>query len=87
MFMSQNNIKKYCILRDWLVCQPIKCQCCPFVESSQFMEFDQVAGFYMRETLALNGLTYFMPVISFYFTSRKQKARSFLIFLGVEIDH
>ena len=50
------------------------------------MQFDQVAGFYMRETLALNGLTYFMPVISFYFTSRKQKARSFLIFLVVEID-
>ena len=34
-----------------------KCQCCPHVETSQFIcKANQWTGFYMRTTLAFNGL-------------------------------
>ena len=37
--------------------QPIKCQCCPHIETSQLIcTANQLTGFYMRETQALNGL-------------------------------
>ena len=37
--------------------QPIKCQCCPHIETSQLIcTVNQLTGFYMRETLALDGL-------------------------------
>ena len=36
---------------------PIKCQCCPHIETSQLICWaNQLTGFYMRATLALNGL-------------------------------
>ena len=42
-----------------------KCQCCPHIESSQLICIvNQFTGFYMRATLALNGLN---PSISFDF--------------------
>ena len=34
-----------------------KCQCCPHIETSQLIcTENQLTGFYMRKTLALNGL-------------------------------
>ena len=37
--------------------QPIKCQCCPHIETSQLIcTANQLTGFYMRETLPFNGL-------------------------------
>ena len=37
----------------------IKCQCCPPIETSQLIyTANQLTGFYMRATLALNGLTF-----------------------------
>ena len=37
---------------------PIKCQCCPHIETSQLIcTANQLTVFYMRTTLALNGLT------------------------------
>ena len=34
-----------------------KCQCCPHIETSQLIcTANQLTGFYMRATLALNGL-------------------------------
>ena len=40
-----------------LVVCPIKCQCCPHVETSQLIcTADQFTGFYIRATLAFNGL-------------------------------
>ena len=37
--------------------QPIKCQCCPHIETSQLIcTANQLTGFYMRATLAFNGL-------------------------------
>ena len=40
-----------------LIQKPIKCQCCPHIENSQLICFaNQLTGFYMRATLALNGL-------------------------------
>ena len=36
---------------------PIKCQCCSHIETSQFICCaNQLTGFYMRATLAFNGL-------------------------------
>ena len=36
---------------------PIKCQCCPHIETSQLIcTANQLTGFYMRATLAFNGL-------------------------------
>ena len=36
---------------------PIKCQCCPHIETNQFIcTANQLTGFYMRERLAFNGL-------------------------------
>ena len=34
----------------WTIPEPIKCQCCPHIEANQ------LTGFYMRATLACNGL-------------------------------
>ena len=37
---------------------PIKCQCCPYVETSQLICCaNELTGFYMRVTLALKGFT------------------------------
>ena len=37
--------------------QPIKCQCCPHIETSQLIcTANQLTGFYMRATLAFNEL-------------------------------
>ena len=37
---------------------PIKCQCCPHIETSQLIcTANQSTGFYMRATMTLNGLT------------------------------
>ena len=37
--------------------QPIKCQCCSHIETSQLIcTVNQLTGFYMRATLALDGL-------------------------------
>ena len=37
--------------------KPIKCQCCPHIETSQLIcKANQLTGFYMRATLAFNGL-------------------------------
>ena len=42
---------------------PIKCQCCPHMETSQLICCaNQLTGFYMRATLALNGPT---PEVSY----------------------
>ena len=36
---------------------PIKCQCCPHIETSQLIcTANQLTGFYIRATMALNGL-------------------------------
>ena len=57
---SLPDVEKITIL--WLVLMnrdyPIKCQCCPHVETSQLIcKANQLTGFYMRATLALNGLS------------------------------
>ena len=37
--------------------EPIKCQCCPHIENSQLIcTANQLTGFFMRATLAFNGL-------------------------------
>ena len=42
---------------------PIKCQCCPHIETSQLIYCaNQLTGFYMRATLALNGLKANLPM-------------------------
>ena len=39
--------------------KPIKCQCCPDIETSQLIcTANKLSGFYMRATLALNGLMF-----------------------------
>ena len=46
----------------FMVAQPIKCHCCPHIESSQSIcTANQLTGFYKRATLVLkvlNGLTF-----------------------------
>ena len=43
-----------------VIAEPIKCQCCPHIETSQLIcTANQLTGFYMWATLALNGLTNF----------------------------
>ena len=38
--------------------RPIKCQCCPHIEASQLICCaNQLTGFYIRATVAFNGLT------------------------------
>ena len=40
--------------------QPVKCQCCPHIETSQMIfTANQLTGFYMRATPAPNGLSTF----------------------------
>ena len=37
--------------------QPIRCKCCPRIETSQLICCaNQLTGFYMKKTMALNGL-------------------------------
>ena len=37
--------------------QPIKCRCCPHIETSQLIyTANQLTGFYMKATLTFNGL-------------------------------
>ena len=52
---------------------PIKCQCCRHVETSQLISAaNQLAGFYMRETLAFNGLIFSrvsLPYTKWYWSS------------------
>ena len=55
-------------LVEWVSIYPVKCQCCPHIETSQG------TGFYMRATLAFNGLNYFWPLIPF----AKPKVRNWL---------
>ena len=44
---------------DKLYC-PINCECCPHIETSQMIFCaNQLTGFYMRATLAINGLNIF----------------------------
>ena len=46
---------------------PIKGQCCPHIETSQLIcDANQLTGFYMRATLALNGLNKTCNKISKY---------------------
>ena len=59
---SLTKIKLITGEREWdvfavLFDYPIKCQCCPRIETSQLICIaNQLAGFYMRATLAFNGL-------------------------------
>ena len=49
---------------DW----PIKCQCCPHKETSQLICIaSQLTGFYMRATLALNGLKLHWQVVVYWY--------------------
>ena len=42
---------------NYFLHQPIKFQCCPHIGSSQLISYvNQLTGFYMRTTLAFNGL-------------------------------
>ena len=44
-------------LERYVFVEPIKCQCCPHIETSQLIcSAHQLTGFYMRETLTFNGL-------------------------------
>ena len=51
---------KFCVSTKWMIFllfKPLKCQCCPHIETSQWICCaNQLTGFYMRATLALNGL-------------------------------
>ena len=48
----KRSLNKDCI-------EPIKCQCCPHIETNQLIcTANQMIGFYMRATLTLNGLLY-----------------------------
>ena len=41
----------------FFVINPLKCQCCPHIETSQLISTaNQLTGFYMMATLAFNGL-------------------------------
>ena len=47
--------------------RPIEYQCCPHTETSQLMcRANQLTGFYMRVTLALNGLIEFLILVKPY---------------------
>ena len=49
---------KYLNIRLRQIYWTIKCQCCPHIETSKLICYaDQLTGFYMRATLALNGFT------------------------------
>ena len=42
--------------------KPIKCHCCPHIENSQLICYaNLLTGFYIRATLALNGLSGLVP--------------------------
>ena len=45
------------IVATLIISSPIKCQRCSHIETSQLVcTANQLAGFYMKSTLALNGL-------------------------------
>ena len=47
--------------------QPIKCQCCPHIETSQSICCaNQLTGFSMRATMALNGLSAILKASLFF---------------------
>ena len=53
---TTNTIDKYTECAAESI-KPIKCQCCPHIETSQLIYCaNQLTGFYMRATLALDGL-------------------------------
>ena len=45
--------------------QPIKCQCCPDIETSHLIFGNQVTGFYMRETQVFNGSMWSVKFLEF----------------------
>ena len=52
------------------------------IETSQLIcSANELTGFYMMGTLVTNGLSYFMPMFTFY-TPWKQKTSGFLMFSG-----
>ena len=62
----------------------MNCQCCPYIETSQLIcRANQLAGFYMRATLAFNGLNKQLV----YFVQNKKQELDFLIlaFLFISI--
>ena len=53
----ENNVVRLLIHSYNKEDQPIKCQCCPHIETSELICCaNQFTGFYIRATLALNGL-------------------------------
>ena len=45
-----------------LLFNPLNTSVCPHIETSQLIcRANQLTGFYMRATLAFNGLTYYLP--------------------------
>ena len=58
LYIFVNKNRKCRWWRDTLLLnQRIKCQCCPHIETSQLIcTANQLTGFYMRATQALNGL-------------------------------
>ena len=60
-------------LKDCKGFKPIKCQCCPHIETSQLICCaNQLTGFYMRATLIFNGLKNFkLPQRPFKCFSKK----------------
>ena len=53
------SLKNLNLVKDcpFLITPIKKCQCCPHIENNQLICCPtQLTGFYMRETLALNGL-------------------------------
>ena len=65
--------------------KPIKCQCCPHVETGQLIcPANQLTGFYMSATLAFNGLTLLMTLTSLSIHPLKtSKNQIFSCFQGI----
>ena len=54
--LNLGNSREYVALRE-IFLEPIKCQFCPHIETSPLIcTANQLTGFYIRATLALNGL-------------------------------
>ena len=70
-FVEQNKTKaNSCLFK------PIKCQCCPHIETNQLICFaNQLTGFCMRARLALNGLMVSVTMRSYlwFFENMLQK--------------
>ena len=70
--LKENKLKRFLILANVHGCnitnrifvtsmffEPIKCQCCPRIETILLIcTANQLTGFYMKATLALNGLKF-----------------------------